>query len=276
MGRVAGLAMILLGALGLGASVVDWRQIEAFWGAENDRNAEVQNEENQNIEANDEASPTDNVLSSAGANAAETSRDSVDIDNTDLAEADPAELDSAIAGAADAAATETTPGSKASPTAIAAVNGANVKVFEQPDQGGEAKTLPWVDVAASNETVDEGNGFANFVVTLSEPADSPIIIIFSTVNDSAESDVDYQSQRGMVTFKPGIVSAEIQTPLVDDQDKEGDERFTIVLNGAPDVVNFRTHSHHQRQRLRWHGHLMVLGCSAWGGGMRPGFRAVVG
>jgi hypothetical protein len=120
-----------------------------------------------------------------------------------------------------------------------AVNVANVKVFEQPEARKDSDLLPWVDVSPTSGTVDEGVGSANFLVTLSEPAESPIIIIFSTINDSAESDKDYKSQRGMVTFKPGVVSAEIKTPIVDDEEQEGDERFSIVLNGAPDVVNFR-------------------------------------
>ncbi len=122
---------------------------------------------------------------------------------------------------------------------ITSVDSADVEIFERSAPPTNPEALPWVDVTSSSEAVLEDDNQASFVVTLSKPTKRPIVIIFSTVDGSAESKNDYIAQRGIVTFDPGIVSAEINTPLVDDDKKEPDETFTIVLNGAPNAVNFR-------------------------------------
>lgn len=131
------------------------------------------------------------------------------------------------------------PADQSQTAAVTELETGNVNVFER---GTEASpdTLPWVDVEPGNDLAREDSGHINFVLTLSKPVERPIIIIFTTVDGSARSDEDYLSQRGTVTFKPGVVSAEIRTPLVDDQVKEGDEQFALILNGSPGIVNLRS------------------------------------
>lgn len=228
MRRIAGILMIVLGALGLGLSMVDWRAEDSV----------------ETVETEEEANPADTETTPDLADGEGAAEARSTVATAEAEETGPLETDADTTEAGDV------PPSSPPETAVAKVDdsspaatvsdSAQVKVFEPTDPAAASDALPWVEVTPISESVNEDNGHANFVVTLSEPAESPIIIIFSTVNDTAESDLDYQSQRGMVTFKPGMVSAEIKTPLVDDQDKEDDEQFTIVLNGAPDVVNFKS------------------------------------
>jgi hypothetical protein len=216
MGRFLGVAMIVVGVAGLLVTMIDWRSAE------------------ENLPARDAAS-------SAGTTAAAGARPS------DPAAGRGAQATEARqAPKADGAAMTPESGaqSKAPPAAtrVAALDGARIKVFDQTEQPGEPSSLPMLDIAASSDAVEEGGSPMNFRLSLSEPAERPIVIIFSTVDGSATSDADFRGQRGTVTFEPGVVSAEIRTPILDDQDKEGDEQFSIVLNGAPGVVTLRNRS----------------------------------
>ncbi|MEM8950704.1 MAG: Calx-beta domain-containing protein, partial [Pseudomonadota bacterium] len=123
---------------------------------------------------------------------------------------------------------------------ITEVSPANVRIFDNRTRSEDAEPPLWADISAASAVVDEDSGYANFLVTLSEPAERSVVIIFSTVSLSANDEEDYLSQRGTVTFEPGVVSAEIRTPLVDDDIKEDDEQFAIVLNGAPGIVSFKS------------------------------------
>lgn len=200
--RVAGLAMIAFGLLGLGLSLVDWKTFGAFRAEDGTA---------RNVADVDEE--PDDQQAIAGART-----------DTATAEAHQASL----------------PSKTADTNGVSASNPANVKVFEREDQGEQSPPTLWADISAGSDVVDEDSGHANFLVTLSEPAERSVVIIFSTVDLSAVDQEDYRSQRGTVTFEPGVVSAEIRTPLVDDDIKEDDEQFAIVLNGAPGIVSFKS------------------------------------
>ncbi|NJO37573.1 MAG: hypothetical protein HC871_08080 [Rhizobiales bacterium] len=216
MARFLGAAMIVIGVAGLLVSMTDWR-------------------------AADERPPAKEVISTAEAR------------GTEAVAAQPS--DPAASGAARATEARQAPkkddgvariqgngeqlAARPAATDIASLDGARIKVFDTTDQSDEPSSLPIIDIAAAADGVEEDGATANFLLSLSEPADRPIVIIFSTVDRSATSDADFQEQRGTVTFEPGVVSAEIRTPIIDDQDKEGAEQFSIVLNGAPGVVTFR-------------------------------------
>ncbi len=202
MGRILGLFMMIFGGVGLLAVTVDWQFLGSFW--------------------------TPVVVESQATTPAS---------DGEAAAADPSGLDRADVGALVSPA-DAKPDPRDAGEAVATASPGHVKFFDETRQDSEARTLPWADIAASSELVDEDSGYANFVVTLSEPTVRPIIVIFSTVDSSARSDSDYKGQRGTVTFEPGVVSAEIRTPLIDDGEKEGDEQFAIILNGAPNAVQF--------------------------------------
>lgn len=208
MGRAVGFFMILLGLLGLGATLIDRPVIEGVW-----------------------ASWTD-VLDAATENPAATAKNEIDPAN------DPVELESAPSKPAGQPVDPEGSATQDQSAAVTELQPGNVEVFER-DQEISQELLPWVDVSPGSDSVSEDSDHVNFVLTLSEPVERPIIIIFSTVDGSARSDEDYVGQRGTVTFKPGTVSAEIRTPLVDDDVKEDDEQFALVLNGAPGTVNLQ-------------------------------------
>jgi len=214
--RVAGLAMIVLGLIGLGISVVDWDTIggsqtadeTASNGTAVDQHSDEQISEEKTLE-NDKAE--------------NESPKTVDNERPEGPIEEPGQA-------------QETAGSNG----VAETGPANVKVFDRDEQPDPSKPTLWAEISASSEIVNEDSGHANFLVTLSEPTTRSVVIIFSTVDLSANDQEDYQSQRGTVTFEPGVVSAEIKTPLVDDDIKEDDEQFAIVLNGAPGIVNFKS------------------------------------
>lgn len=190
MRRAVGLFMIALGALGLGASLVDWQNVEGLRSSN--------------------TAPPETIPAGESTDGGATSDDDVGQPADTIERASVTENDAAA-----------------------------VKLFEQEDRLETSGPRPSADVAPGSEIVDEDAGHADFLVTLSEPAERPIVIIFSTIDLSADDGEDYRSQRGTLTFKPGMVSAEIRTPLVDDEIKEDDEQFAIILNGAPEVVDVR-------------------------------------
>lgn len=231
MMRAFGLAMIALGTVGLGLSVMDWRSIstsptedEAAPGV-----AVVDQEIGDEIQENGEGS-TDQGPEPTTATDDATQQASAD--DTDVGDLTDAALENVRMNVQPLEATGTSKVAKLSP--------ANVRVFETAGQTNETEPLLWAEISAASEIVSEDSGHANFLVTLSEPAERSVVIIFSTINLTANDPEDYLSQRGTVTFEPGVVSAEIHTPLVDDDIKEADEQFAIVLNGAPGIVSFKS------------------------------------
>lgn len=209
MMRAFGLAMILLGAAGLGLSMIDWPS-------------------NDVVRAKSETAPD---VSETPEDTAENTNETTD-ENTDAGRATTqAALDNVLKDVQ-------SQGTEASGD-VAELSPANVRVFEPQAEEQTPAPVLWAEISAASEVVSEGSGYADFLVTLSEPAERSVVIIFSTINLSANDREDYQSQRGTVTFEPGVVSAEIRTPLVDDDIKEDDEQFAMILNGAPGIVTFK-------------------------------------
>ncbi len=219
--RVAGLVMIAIGLLGLGLSLIDLETIDAFQAEET------------------VASISEEKTATDAATIAKVAADHRTATRTlpnEQAKVGTAEGERpAMASKHDALAASES--SKAN--AVTERSPASVKIFEREDGTEPSAPTLWADIAAGSETVSEDSVHAKFLLTLSEPSDRSVVIIFSTIDLSATDQEDYRSQRGTVTFEPGVVSAEIRTSLVDDDIEEKDEQFAIVLNGAPNTVNFR-------------------------------------
>jgi len=211
--RVAGLVMIALGLVGLGTSFIDWQAIGAKQPDETAATGEPVVDETATTETTARETKADDTL----VDGQENNDEPVDVAKVDATSSTPVETNS-VDGQP--------PG--------------NVKIFERDNQPEQAEPTLWASITAASEIIDEDSGHANFLVTLSEPADRSVVIIFSTIDLSASDQEDYRSQRGTVTFEPGVVSAEIKTPLVDDDIKEDDEQFAIILNGAPGIVQFKS------------------------------------
>ena len=225
MMRATGLVMIIVGLTGLGMTLVDWRSL-----------GRSQTERELDPASDDEAMATGPTGGQP-----QTDREAAASEVPTLPpEANAAETELAAVERPTNSATAQTPAHEiAAPHAVTERSPANVKVFERESQTEPAAPTLWADISTGSAFVSEDSGHANFIVTLSEPADRSVIIIFSTINLSANDQEDFQSQSGTVTFEPGVVSAEIRTRLIDDDVKEQDEEFAIVLNGAPNTVNFR-------------------------------------
>lgn len=223
MMRMAGLAMIVLGLIGLGMTAFDWETMFEPT-AENQTASDAVEPDQETAAVDQEADDQAQVE---------------EIEAVDAAQEAPAEIadDQSQAAPAPEIAQPSEPEADVS---VAESSPANVKVFERDAQQDQSEPTLWAEITASSDTVDEDSGHANFLVTLSEPSERSVVIIFSTVDLSANDREDYESQRGTVTFEPGVVSAEIKTPLLDDDIKEDDEQFAIVLNGAPGIVSFKS------------------------------------
>lgn len=209
MGRAIGFLFISLGLVGLGLTLVDWSALQKEWGSRSTEQIAAAEEESTSPDSERKAK-----------------------------ELAPANSPPASSSPASSSKESDAPSEQDEPTIVTELDSGNVKIFDRADQSA-TDSLPWVDIAPSDDSVSEDSDHVSFLLTLSEPVERPIIIIFSTVDGSARSDEDYLGQRGTVTFKPGIVSAEIRTPLIDDQVEEDDEQFAMVLNGAPGIVNLK-------------------------------------
>lgn len=82
----------------------------------------------------------------------------------------------------------------------------------------------------------EGDGSLNFSITLSRPTNAEIPIIFNTIGGSAEADVDFEKQNGIMIIEPGVTRATLEVSMVDDQLQEGDEDFSLILTVDPAIA----------------------------------------
>ncbi len=81
-------------------------------------------------------------------------------------------------------------------------------------------------------TVVEGEGVARFAVNLDDATLKPVILVYQTLEGTAESGSDYHSIRGALTFERGEIAKVIEVPVVDDGMDEPDETFTVLIGGA--------------------------------------------
>jgi len=85
-----------------------------------------------------------------------------------------------------------------------------------------------------------GSGSVVFTATLSAPLAQPVTVQYATGNGTASAGTDYAETTGQITFAPGVTSATIVVPLMNDGLAEGDETFMLTLfdpvPGPPLVV----------------------------------------
>ncbi|NEP56504.1 MAG: tandem-95 repeat protein, partial [Symploca sp. SIO2G7] len=79
---------------------------------------------------------------------------------------------------------------------------------------------------------DDGQGVAEFTVSLSHPSNVPVIVDFVTVEDTATAGEDFHSINGSVIFGAGETSHSFVVPLLWDRQHEDDEQFFIQLSNA--------------------------------------------
>jgi hypothetical protein len=86
-------------------------------------------------------------------------------------------------------------------------------------------------IAIADTTAAENAGNANFTVTLSNPSASTVRATYSTTDGSATSPSDFTAQSAKtVSFAPGEISKQISIPVVNDNNPEQTEQFTVNLS----------------------------------------------
>ncbi|MCA1841692.1 MAG: hypothetical protein LC792_00615, partial [Actinobacteria bacterium] len=95
------------------------------------------------------------------------------------------------------------------------------------DDDGPDITLADIKVTEGNE----GDGPAEFAVTLGASSPQPVTVDFATANGTAAGGSDYTPVSGTLTFFPGETSQTVAVPVIGDTVNEGDEDFALTLSG---------------------------------------------
>ena len=82
-------------------------------------------------------------------------------------------------------------------------------------------------------TVNEGDGTADFTVTLDASSGETVTVEYTTTDGTATAGADYTAVSSETfTFTPGETTVTVQVAIADDSDDEPDETFTITLGNA--------------------------------------------
>jgi chitinase len=90
--------------------------------------------------------------------------------------------------------------------------------------------LPGVSIADVSVTEGStGTTNANFTVSLSKAATTPITVGYTTTNGTATAGTDYTAASGTLTFAAGVTTQTIAVKVAGDTTVEPDETFTVTL-----------------------------------------------
>ncbi|MEM1231028.1 MAG: Calx-beta domain-containing protein, partial [Pseudomonadota bacterium] len=92
-----------------------------------------------------------------------------------------------------------------------------------------AAGIPQVSVLDQTLAESDPSGAMRFIVTLSQPAATTVLISYETRDGDATGDVDYVPQAGQIAIPAGALTATVDIPLLDDVLSEDDERFSLHL-----------------------------------------------
>ena len=95
---------------------------------------------------------------------------------------------------------------------------------------------PAATLSVADVTVTEGNSAttnANFAVSLSKAATTPVTVGYTTANGTATAGTDYTASGGTLTFAPGVTTQTIAVKVTGDTAVEPDETFTVTLASPP-------------------------------------------
>ena len=93
-------------------------------------------------------------------------------------------------------------------------------------------------VSISDVSVDESAGSAELTLSLSEPASKHHTVLVSIEDGTALAWQDYRPQfNHKVEFPAGVTEATISVPIIDDDEEEGTETFTVKLSEESDGLN---------------------------------------
>ena len=89
---------------------------------------------------------------------------------------------------------------------------------------------PEPKLSVAHLTVDEGDGTAEFTVTLDVVSGETVTVDYATSDGSALAGSDYTATSGALTIAAGQTQMTIEVPLSDDSLSEGAEDFTLTLS----------------------------------------------
>ena len=90
----------------------------------------------------------------------------------------------------------------------------------------------------SDVSVDESAGSAELTVSLSQAASKYHTLLVSMEDGTALAWQDYRPQfKHKVEFPAGVTEAKISVPIIDDDEEEGTETFTVMLSDPSDGLN---------------------------------------
>ena len=92
-------------------------------------------------------------------------------------------------------------------------------------------TSPGISVAGVTASEPaSGTAQAAFTVTLSKASTTPVTVGYATTNGTATAGSDFTATTGTLTFAPGVVSQQINVPILADTVVEPSETFTVTLS----------------------------------------------
>lgn len=88
------------------------------------------------------------------------------------------------------------------------------------------------------EAVDEDSGLVVFKFQLDKPAERPLVVLYAATDASAKAGQDFEAKSGVITFATGSAYAEVEVPIIDDEQGEDVEEFNLFLSGDPATIAF--------------------------------------
>jgi len=108
-------------------------------------------------------------------------------------------------------------------------------------QGSFAVTnSPGIAAYVEDIVINEGEGPATIVVTLSRAASSEVTLDYQTTNGTATAGLDFTTTSGTLTITTGDTSGSFTIPITDDTDNEELESFRVDLSNAINVTLGKT------------------------------------
>ncbi|MCH2247167.1 MAG: Ig-like domain-containing protein [Crocosphaera sp.] len=96
------------------------------------------------------------------------------------------------------------------------------------------------EVSVSDAVIVEGNPDAKafFTVTLSGATNQTVTVDYTTgdIGDTATANTDYTTTTGTITFNPGDLVKYVEVPIINNDESEADETFTLTLSNPSNVI----------------------------------------
>ena len=113
----------------------------------------------------------------------------------------------------------------------------NATIADQEGQGTITDNDVLPSLGIDDVSVAEDGGSALFTVTLSDPYDEAVTVVYATRDGTAEAgSVDYSAASGTLTIDAGSLTGTISVPVLDDTLDEPDETFTVTLSQATNAT----------------------------------------